>query len=334
MDLNTLEKKYGTEEKCREVFEQLVWPNGPVCPRCRSQNSWPISTRNTRECADCHKHFSLTSNTIFHGTKLGFRVWLKALYFILHSSKGVSSVFLARWIGVSQKSTWKILHAIRAAMETWQIQLPLLQGVVELDEKYLGGKPRPTQHDTKPVKRGRGTEKDAVFVAVERQGKVQPFHIESISEINHITQSYVDPKSTIMSDEAPWYRKLATVFKAHGAVNHSKGEYARGDVHNNTAESFAAILERTKQGVYHFFSEKHLHHYIAETAFRWNHRTFTKKTITQGKNKGQKKTVVAFLPLMEQLRSFCLAVPFTQVRRTPNCGIKVFPTVIKPEFGL
>jgi hypothetical protein len=92
-----------------------------------------------------------------HSTKLPLWKWLLAMYYMVNSSKGISSVYLANWVGISQKSAWKLGHAIRSMMEPGSELLPPLSGIVELDEKYIGGKPR-FEHGVKH-KRGRGTEK-------------------------------------------------------------------------------------------------------------------------------------------------------------------------------
>ncbi len=331
MNLNELEKKFATEGACRDLFRKMLWPEGPFCPHCDGTKSWLIKTRNIYECGGCRKQYSMTTKTIFHGTKLSFRVWLKALYFVIFSSKGVSSVYLAKWIGVSQKSAWKMIHAIRAAMESHQIQLLPLDGVVELDEKYIGGKPR---HGSKPSKVGRGTDKNAVFVAVQRQGNSQAFHIQSLKEIKAIAKTHITRESRIMTDEGRWYLPLSSYFKTHETVNHSRKEYARGTVHNNTAESFASMLERAKQGVYHYISSEHLHHYLAEVVFRWNHILYDKRLVKRGTNAGKVKTFLRVIPFLQQLRSFGRAARCTQVRRSRNCGIKLFPTVPQPVFGL
>ncbi len=332
MDLNRLEKTYNSEEKCRELFSKLLWPSGPVCPHCQSARSWPIRTRSIRECQDCGKQFSLTTKTIFHGTKLGFRVWLKALYFVLYSSKGVSSVYLSKWIGVSQKSAWKMIHAIRAAMEMHQIQSLPLSGIVELDEKYIGGKPR--HGSPRKAKRGRATGKDLVFLAIEREGKSQALHIDNLDEIPSLTKTHIEPNSRIMSDKGSWYQSCSKHFVSHETVCHGRKEYSRGEVYNNTAESFASMLERAKQGVYHFISSQHLHHYLAEVVFRWNHKTYEKRTIKRGKNAGRIRRVVRVIPFIQQLKSLAHEVRTTQLRRAPNGGLRHFPEQLLPVFGL
>lgn len=160
MDIEQLRKQFSTEERCRHFFESVIWANGRKCPHCGCDKSYVLKGASVRsgtyECWRCKRHFTVTTKTPMHSTKLSLWKWLLAIYYIVNSSKGVSSVILARWIGVSQPTAWRMGHAIREMM------LPSAQGlslsdIVELDEKYFGGKPR-YQHGV-VHKRGRGTSK-------------------------------------------------------------------------------------------------------------------------------------------------------------------------------
>jgi hypothetical protein len=172
------------------------------------------------------------------------------MYYIANSSKGISSVVLGRWLGISQPAAWKMGHAIREMMAAGGP----LNGIVELDEKYLGGKPR--HHDGKTHKRGRGTEKQAVLIAVQRRGSVRSAPVEnnSIAVLEPVVKAFVSTQAHLMSDEHRCYGGIGKAYQSHHHVNHSRGEFARGNAHCNTAESFGAILERAKQGVFHYLS--------------------------------------------------------------------------------
>jgi len=157
MTLDQLREHFADEAACLTFFESVIWADGRICSHCGYGKSYPLrgktSRPGTHECARCKKQFRVTTKTPMHSTKLPFWKWLQGMYYIVNSSKGVSSVVLGRWLGISQPAAWKMGHAIREMMAP----SGQLNGIVELDEKYLGGKPRP--HDGKPHKRGRGTAK-------------------------------------------------------------------------------------------------------------------------------------------------------------------------------
>jgi transposase-like protein len=139
----------------------MIWGNKRICPHCKSQISYKLSGASSKpglyECGKCKRQFTVTTKTPMHSTKLPLWKWLQAMYYIVNSSKGVSSVFLAKWIGTSQKTAWKMGHAIRFMMAPDSDHQAIFNGIVELDEKYIGGKPRylpGVRH-----KRGKGTEK-------------------------------------------------------------------------------------------------------------------------------------------------------------------------------
>ena len=161
MNIDQLRKRFADENACRRFFESIIWLNGRHCPHCHGAKSYRIEGKSARaglyECAQCKRQFTVTTKTPMHSTKLPLWKWLMAMYLMVNSSKGVSSVFLAKWVGISQKSAWKLGHAIREMMAPGSELQPALSGIVELDEKYLGGKPR-FEHGVKH-KRGRGTKK-------------------------------------------------------------------------------------------------------------------------------------------------------------------------------
>lgn len=337
MNVEELRHHFPNEASCRAFFESVIWPDGPVCPHCHGKKAWAFRSPKVRaglyECADCAKQFTVTTKTAFHGTKLSLWIWLQAMYSLIFSSKGASSVFIAQWLGISQKSAWKMLHALRTIMAIHQSALPKLQGIVELDEKYLGGKPR-YQPGVKH-KRGRGTQKSCIAVAVQRQGPVRATLItgDSVSVLRPLIQKTVSIEAHLMSDELKAYGAIGQDFAAHETVQHGRKEFARGTVHNNTAESYNALLERAKQGVYHWMSKLHLPLYTSEAAFRWNQRVPVTKTIQRGKNRGKVRTMMKALPLLDQFKNLLRFAPACQIRRSTNSGIRHLPGTI-PLFGL
>jgi hypothetical protein len=248
-----------------------------------------------------------------------------AMYFMVNSSKGVSSVFLAKWLGVRQKTAWKVGHAVRALMKLHGDAIGPLKGVVELDEKYLGGKPRFVQGVTNP--RGKGTRKSCIHVAVQRKGDVKAdlVHGDSYSNLVFKVAEAVSPEAHLMTDQLHAYKSIGKEYAAHDSVNHGVKEFCRDNIHINTAESFNAILERAKQGVFHYLSRRHLRRYIGEVAFRWNNRNpVEKKTKT-----GDSKIVMQAKPILEQLQNLLKHAVGAQLRRTIYGGI----ATPLPSFG-
>ena len=146
MNIDQLRARFPDENACRQFFESVIWQHGRICPHCQCPKSYPISGISARaglyECAQCKRQFTVTCKTPMHSTKLPLWKWLLAIYYMISSSKGVSSVVLAKWVGISQKSAWKLGHAVRKMMDPADEISPALSGIVELDEKYFGGKPR------------------------------------------------------------------------------------------------------------------------------------------------------------------------------------------------
>ena len=161
MNIDQLRKQFPDEDACRLFFESILWENGRICPHCYNEKSYRLSSASVRkgtyECSWCKRQFTITTKTPMHCTKLPLWKWLLAMYLIVNSSKGISSVYLGKLIGISQKSAWKLGHAIRKMMDPGSELVPALSGIVELDEKYIGGKPRYQKGVVH--KRGKGTAK-------------------------------------------------------------------------------------------------------------------------------------------------------------------------------
>lgn len=321
MNIDQLRARFPDEIACRRFFESIIWRNGRRCPHCDYETSYRLSGPSSRpglyECGQCKRQFTVTTRTPMHSTKLPLWKWLLCMYFMVNSSKGVSSVFMGKWLGVAQRSAWKMGHAVRELMDPGSESQPPLDGIVELDEKYFGGKPRYQEAVTH--KRGKGTDKQGVLVAVQRMGQARSALINSdkAEELRPWVQHFVDKDAHLMTDQNRAYQQIGKDYAAHSWVNHSAKEFARGDVHNNTAESFNSLLERAKQGVFHYMSQKHLKNYLNEIGFRWDHRTPTEKITKHG----NKKTVLVSLPVIELLASLLNQAVGRQLRRARNSGI-------------
>jgi transposase-like protein len=266
-----------------KFMEKQRWGDMPACPHCGSINVSKMTDgnggRNRRflwRCHDCKEQYTVRIGTVFEDSRLPLKYWCYAFWAACAHKKGVSALQISRQCLISYKSALFLMHRVRYAM-TEPRQKGKLRGVVEADETYVGGKPR---HDanwmnkTNKNGRGRGTEKTPVFAMLERGGKVRARVVTDVTSktLGRIMPKNIHRSSRLMTDNYRSYIPIGKRFASHEVVNHSTGEYARGDVYSNTAESFFAILKRGLYGTFHAVSKKHLHRYVNEFAFRWNTR--------------------------------------------------------------
>jgi hypothetical protein len=209
----------------------------------------------------------VTVGTVFERSKIPLSTWLLATYLLCSSKKGVSSNQLHRALGVTRKTAWFLAHRIRFAMSSEGGLMGSGGGVVEADETYIGRKPG------KQMRPGAG-HKNTVFSLVERNGKVRSTHITGrmFNGIKKALRENVSPDARLATDEARIYRKIAKQFAEHLTVNHSANQYRDGDASTNTIEGFFSTFKRGMNGVYQHCSSDHLHRYLAEFDFRYNHR--------------------------------------------------------------
>ena len=264
MNMMTLMECYHSDEKCRQVLEELRWPDGPRCPRCDSDKISRIHERSQFDCDSCRYQFSVTAGTIFHDSHLGLPKWFVATYLICESKKGISANQMKRVLGVSYKTAWYLCHRIRAAMKDGDAHL--LTGIVEADETYIGGR-------QEGVGRGnwrRG--KTMVLGAVERGGEVRLKVDKRATKkaVHAFLESAVDDEAEgLYTDEHGAYEGFA---ERHEHVVHGNEEWVRGQVHTNTMESVWSLLKRSIIGSYHHLSARHLPAYLDEMEFRYNNR--------------------------------------------------------------
>src|SRR6266542_2210733 len=243
-----------------DYLESLRWPNGPVCPHCGEAERKPYrlksTTRKLWKCPACRKQYTVTVGTIFEGSHIPLNKWLLAFFLLCSSKKGMSAHQLHRMLGLTYKSAWFMAHRIRYAMEQPPFAKPL-EGVVEADETYVGGKERNRKRQDKQKKTGRGTNKTPVVVLVERGGQARSFRMANVTgvEIKGAIRRNVAREARLMTDAFASYRGLGKEFLSHEYVSHGDGEYVRGDVHTNTAENYFSILKRGIDGTYHHISE-------------------------------------------------------------------------------
>lgn len=327
-------KKMPTERHARIFLEQAIWAGDRFCPHCGSLRSTRLRGDTTRaglyQCAEkeCRRQFTVTTKTPLHATKLDLRIWVAAIFLVLTSSKGISSVVMARILGVNQKTAWKLGHAIREMMDDREGFAGQLSGVVEVDEAFVGGRPK-FKHGVKN-KRGRGTGKPIVLVAAARNGQARAVLVPNAQgrTMGPIIRDWLDLDSVMITDKNSTYRKIGAAFAGHITVQHNKHEYAdrRTGAHINTAEAVNAVVQRALIGVYHRLGRQHLQRYLDEILWRWNHRVPTTKVRTQksasGRASAETTTVWKPIPVVDQMRGLLRCAVGRQMRRTPSWGLR------------
>ena len=277
MNLNFADVCALNEDQARAYLEKVRWPNGAACPRCGDMSVYLMGGKSTRpglyKCRGCRKPFTVTIGTIFERSHIKLRIWLMAFSLICSSKKGISALQLQRQLGLkSYKSAWFMAHRIRHVMRQEPLQ-GMLRGTVEVDETYVGGKPR-NKDSQDPAKRTRKnwSDKTPVMVLLQRDGDAISFPVRRVNAqtLKGAINLLVERGSTVYTDEHAAYQNL--VGYKHDTTNHSRHEYLRGLVHSNTAESYFSLLKRGIMGSFHHVSVKHLHRYCDEFSFRWNYR--------------------------------------------------------------
>lgn len=262
--------RFPDAEAARLYLESRLWPDGVVCPVCAGMDN--ITTRKRAgyyRCNPCKEDFTVRTGTVMERSKVPLNKWLYAMYLLVTARKGISSLQLSKELGITQKSAWFVLHRLREACGD---ELQKLAGIIEIDETYVGGK-EANKHQSKKLQAGRGAVgKTAVLGLRERGGNTiaKPVEDVNLNTILEVVHKHVAPGSTIYSDESSVYNGLDGLFFRHWAINHSAGQYVRGECSTNSIEAVFAVMKRGIIGVYHHTSPKHLARYSNEFAFRLN----------------------------------------------------------------
>lgn len=344
LTVHDMVEAFSDEAQCRQILEAMVWSRGRVCPACGFRKSTALAGRDKGrmarpglyQCssAECRLQFTVTTRTPMHSTKLPLRTWLTALWLILQSDKGISSIRLAEAIGVSQPTAWRMGHALRLLMTHEQ----LLTGTVEIDDVFIGGAPR---RDADRPRLGRGrkgqprTTKTPVLALVQRPhsladgtqaGRAGAHVVDDLSEREayRVLNDHIDPSAHLMSDAWKSFVSVGACFADHDTVRHCEREYARGPVHANSVEGFNDRIRRTVAGVFHHISSHLANLYFNEIGFRWSQRVITGQVVRRTR-RGREKIKPRWTrinPALQLLAIFQSTIG-RQLRRTKQGGIRI-----------
>lgn len=279
-------KKFPDEKAIIDYFTRIRYPQGVKCNHCGSEKVYHRTKEpKVYDCNSCRNSFSVFKDTVFEKTSTDLQKWFFAIHMVLNAKKGISAKQLQREIGVTYKTAWRMLKQIRQAMEDKNHD-GFYDTIVEIDETYIGGKPRKSNNKDNDIKggrlkRGRGTKKTPIIAVVDREEK-KIFAKVALSNkrgqkltgrqlIDVLNQVCKGKNVTVISDEFKGYNKLKNTNYIHLRIDHTK-TFVDNDIHTNTVESFWAIVKRAFYGTYHRISKKYLQGYINEISFRYNHR--------------------------------------------------------------
>jgi transposase-like protein len=291
--------QHQNEDAAREHLEKLLWPGGPICPHCGIiGEAFKLNGKTTRKglwkCSACREPFTVTVGTIFEDSKIPLHKWLLAIHLMCSSKKGISAHQLMRNLEIgSYRTAWFMAHRIRWALGQEPIASKL-EGVVEIDEVYLGGKAKTGSYrydwgvggrpKPNPTTRKSGIDNKAPVVAMlQRGGEVHSRYVPRVTSENlkPMVEEIVDEHATVMTDSATAL-KFPGQDREHHTVNHRAKEYVRHEqgltITTNTVESYFAIIQRGVNGIYHHVGKKYLDLYLREFDYRYNVRKMDDET--------------------------------------------------------
>jgi transposase-like protein len=263
-------------EAARLYLEARLWPEGATCPSCILRDRITTRKGGFYRCNRCQLDFTVRTATVFERSHVPLNKWVYAMYLVVTARKGISSMQMAKEIGVTQKTAWFMLGRLREACEGKTGKGNRLSGIIEVDECFVGGK-EANKHEHKKLKAGRGSVGKVTVLGIrERGGETRAMVIPAtdVRTLQGAVHAHVKPGSLVCTDEAQGYQGLDGLWFNHRTVNHGEGEYAKytlkGRIHTNSIESVWALLKRAIYGTWHQVSAKHLGRYVNEVSFRLN----------------------------------------------------------------
>jgi transposase-like protein len=261
------QRKFNTEEACREHLFNLRWPNGFICPKCGNPTCYSLKTRHVHECKKCHYQASVTSGTVMDKTRVPLQKWFWAIYFMSTDKRGHSALQLQKELEVGYKTAWYMLQRIRTGMleKDWDYKL---SNIVETDEAFFGA-------PTRGGKRGRGTEKTKVIVGVSLDNDGRPMYAKmetskklDADAINAFAENNIEEGAIVRSDGSTSYPQLTQKGYKHVGISNSKADKQ----HLKWLHTIISNAKAFFEGTFHGLDEKHMDLYLAEFCFRFNRR--------------------------------------------------------------
>jgi transposase len=272
------DKEFPNDAACLDYLKDTLYPDGIFCPTCaKTTTHYRVKARPAYSCQFCGHYEYPMVGTIFQGSATSLRLWFYGMYLMASTRCGISAKQLERELGVTYKTAWRMFKQIRSLM--WQDD-ELLDGMVEVDETYIGGKAK-WRNQGRKTGRGRGgvgSGKVPVQGMVRRRTPSRPGKIaaqvvdNADATLAGNVRRRVLPETRVMTDEARAYQRLGDMGFDHDYVTHGAKVYVSGDVHTNTVEAFWSHLKRGISGVYHGVGPHKLQTYVDEYVFRYNNR--------------------------------------------------------------
>ncbi len=264
--------QYGTNNQCYRVLFDMRWPRGFVCPECGNIHYYELKTRKIFQCAGCHRQTSLTSGTIFDNTKLPLNIWFLGIYLITQSKDGISSLNLARTLGISANAALRMKHKLQHVMKKREEKQPLV-GFIQIDDSYIGGKSR-------GGKRGRGASNKTPFiaaVATDKKGRPRQMRFSQVAsfskhEIFLWAKKHLAPGSVVVTDGYRCFNGIKDAGFSHQGIVTGGGPESVDIEEFKWVNTMLGNVKNAIRGSYHAISRKHIPHYLAEFCYRFNRR--------------------------------------------------------------
>ena len=277
--IKELERYFINEDISRSYLEQYRWNDKPVCPKCGHTECYILKTVKQYCCKKCRKNYSVRVGTIFDNSAIPLSKWFTAIFLLSNDKRSVSSVQVAEWVGVTQKTAWYMNHRIRTMMNTNNIEL--MSGIIQMDELYTGGKKDKVSKKRKELLiKGSGSVGKIPIIGIAETETGRKKYITTTDEnvsadlISELINNNVSKDSILVTDGSPLYTTVGKEFNDHIALNHSKGEFGKNGYHSNDIEGsfrhFRGYLDGTFKGMVRSW---HLQKYANEFVYK-NDRRF------------------------------------------------------------